>query len=175
MPNQTIVTTTTDQTQSLGQQIGACLNDLPTRSDAFVIALHGELGAGKTTLTQGIAAGLGVTQPVTSPTYMLINEYPLQADRTFIHVDSYRLADAPGGSARNAALGIGLDEFLDDDRAILIIEWASYLADLLPADHLAITLSHDPQTADPKNADAREITLSANGPISQSILEQIAP
>lgn len=179
---QIITTVQSDQTQALGQHIGAILTHTILKdsgqlqskapaAEAFVIALHGDLGAGKTTLTQGIAAGLGVTQPVTSPTYTLVNEYALDNKFTLAHVDSYRLADSGDGASSKieaAALGIGLDELLDDDHVILIIEWASYLADLLPADHLAITLAHD---AD--HPDNRHITIQPFGARGQAILDAL--
>ena len=84
-----------------------------------VIALTGDLGAGKTCLVKGIAAGLGITQEITSPTFTVIHEYPPLA-----HVDLYRL---------ESAYGIGLEDYLGG-QWITVIEWAEKIRALLP-DH----------------------------------------
>lgn len=88
-----------------------------------VIALHGNLGAGKTCFTQGLALAAGVKEPVCSPTYTIISEY--QGDLPFHHIDLYRL----GGSEE--ALDIGLDEIFDAG-GVTVIEWAERAAELLP-------------------------------------------
>ena len=82
-----------------------------------VIALTGDLGAGKTCLVKGIAAGLGITQEITSPTFTVIHEYPPLA-----HVDLYRL---------ESAYGIGLEDYLGG-QWITVIEWAEKIRALLP-------------------------------------------
>ncbi|MEZ4659328.1 MAG: tRNA (adenosine(37)-N6)-threonylcarbamoyltransferase complex ATPase subunit type 1 TsaE [Caldilineaceae bacterium] len=156
------------QTQQIGRQLGQLLlQHLQQRTladaGAFVIALSGELGAGKTTLTQGIAAGMGVHGPVTSPTFTLVNEYSL-ADGLLIHMDSYRLGDSNDGAPLEAAT-FGMDELLDTDQTVLIIEWAERLRDLLPADTLCITLCY----AD-GNVAGRTLRLQADGPRGQQIL-----
>lgn len=90
-----------------------------------VLALHGELGAGKTALVKGFARGLGITQEVTSPTFTLIHEY--RGGRLpLYHVDLYRL-ESP-----EQALGIGLEDYLPGD-GVTVIEWPERLRDLLPA------------------------------------------
>ena len=91
-----------------------------------VVALTGDLGAGKTCLVKGIAAGLGVTQEVTSPTFTLIHEYPPLA-----HVDLYRL---------DSAYGIGLEDYLGG-QWITVIEWAEKIESLLPAHTKRIRLT----------------------------------
>ncbi len=89
-----------------------------------VIALTGELGAGKTCLVKGIAAGLGVAQPVTSPSYTLIHEYP-GGRIPLVHIDLYRLDTAQD------ALNIGIEEHLGGT-GVTIIEWAEKIEPLLP-------------------------------------------
>jgi tRNA threonylcarbamoyladenosine biosynthesis protein TsaE len=89
-----------------------------------VVALTGELGAGKTCLTKGIAAGLGIASPVTSPTFTLIHEY--NGRLPVSHVDLYRL------QSPNEALAIGLLDYLGSD-GVCIVEWAEKIAGLLPA------------------------------------------
>ena len=89
-----------------------------------VIALSGELGAGKTCLSQGIAKGLNVQQAVSSPTFTVINEY--SADLPLNHIDLYRL------NGPDEALAIGIEEYLFGD-GVTLIEWPERCLDLLPA------------------------------------------
>ncbi len=96
-----------------------------------IIALHGNLGAGKTCFTQGLAQAAGVTEPVCSPTYTLISEY--QGTVPFHHIDLYRL----GGPEE--AYDLGLDEYLETD-GITVIEWAERAAELIPPNAIHIRL-----------------------------------
>lgn len=102
-------------------------------SPGAVLALHGELGAGKTCFIQGLAQALAVGQPVSSPTYTLVNEY--RGTLPLYHIDLYRLRDA------DDALNFGLDEYLDGD-GITAIEWAERAEQVLPARTIHIRLSH---------------------------------
>ena len=89
-----------------------------------VVALHGELGAGKTCLVKGIARGLGVTQDVTSPTFTIVHEY--RGGRLpLVHVDLYRL-DTP-----QQVVAIGIEDYFDGE-AVTVIEWAEKISQLLP-------------------------------------------
>lgn len=96
-----------------------------------VIALHGNLGAGKTCFTQGLARAAGVTEPVCSPTYTLISEY--QGTVPFHHIDLYRL------TGPEEAYDLGFDEYLETD-GIIVIEWAERAAELIPPDAIHIQL-----------------------------------
>lgn len=100
----------------------------------FVVALVGNLGAGKTQVAQGMAAGLGITAPVTSPTFTLINEYELPGGGLLFHIDCYRL-QKPVEEARN----LGLEELFD--QGIVLIEWADRILPLLPDARLDIELA----------------------------------
>jgi tRNA threonylcarbamoyladenosine biosynthesis protein TsaE len=146
------------ETRALGQRIGALV------PPGLLIALSGNLGAGKTAITQGIAAGLGITATVTSPTFIFVNEYATPAGYTLIHIDSYRLGDEPDAAAREA-FTFGLDEILSRPDAIVVIEWAERLRDLLPDDHLQIALHYTDE-----QPDSRAITVTAHGPISAALL-----
>jgi len=99
-----------DATRALGRRIGAAVEP------GQVIALRGDLGAGKTTLAQGIAEGLGIAARVTSPTFTLVAEYQSEHGLRLVHVDAYRLGDDPADAAREAAT-FGLEEILAGVRA----------------------------------------------------------
>lgn len=103
-----------------------------------VIALHGDLGAGKTCFIQGYAAALGIDEPITSPTYTLIGEY--EGRLPLHHIDLYRLAGP------EEALGLGLEEYFDVN-GITAIEWAERAEGLLPPDMLHIQITADDHTA----------------------------
>lgn len=102
-----------------------------------VMALHGELGAGKTCFIQGYAAALGIDEPITSPTYTLIGEY--EGRLPLHHIDLYRL------SGPVEALGLGLEEYFDVN-GITAIEWAERAEGLLPDDLLHIEIKADEHT-----------------------------
>jgi len=106
-----------DETIELGRRLGSILqaND--------VIALTGRLGAGKTTLIQGIADGLGVKDYVTSPTFIIINEY--QGRLPFYHIDLYRMDDIA------QIEDLGIEEYFNHD-GVCVIEWAEKIGSLMP-------------------------------------------
>ena len=103
---------------------------------AVVVAIAGDLGAGKTTLVRAIARGLGVTEPVTSPTFALVHRYAGSAT-TIYHVDAYRLRRAAD------AADLGLDDMLGEADAVVLIEWPERLGEALPPPTHRITLAHD--------------------------------
>lgn len=124
------VTHSTAQTE----RIGARLANLLRPGD--VVCLEGDLGAGKTCLTRGIGRGLGITKPVTSPTFVLIGEYLIpEKDYRLYHIDLYRL------DSLEEAWALGLDEYLYG-AGISVIEWAEKARELLPEERLWITLEH---------------------------------
>lgn len=154
------------QTEAIGRTLGAQIRR------NLVIALNGTLGAGKTTLTRGLAAGLGIDARVTSPTFTLIHEYasPQTFNRLY-HMDTYRLGDDVETVLAGAET-LGLEEILDevsdaqaDGVTVLVIEWADRLVPLLPADHLEIQL--EAADADPEQ---RTIRLVAHGVYSAEVL-----
>jgi tRNA threonylcarbamoyladenosine biosynthesis protein TsaE len=113
-----IISHSPQETQELGRQLAASLR----RGD--VLALAGDLGAGKTQFTKGLAAGLGVESDVTSPTFTLVHEYD-GGRLPLIHIDLYRLDD------EQEVLGIGLDDYLESD-GVTLIEWADKFEALMP-------------------------------------------
>lgn len=100
-----------------------------------VIALFGELGAGKTIFTQGFAEGLGIKEKIISPTFVLIRQYPIpDTTKTFFHIDLYRL------NSPEELKTIGLDEILLNPQNLVLIEWAEKAQNYLPKNTVKITL-----------------------------------
>jgi tRNA threonylcarbamoyladenosine biosynthesis protein TsaE len=116
-----------EQTRRLGMRLGELLKP----SD--LVCLAGDLGSGKTTLAQGIARGWGSLDPVTSPTFVLINEYRRADSARLYHFDAFRIRDA------QEAIDIGLLELLEEEGPLLI-EWARRVEAVLPPARLWITL-----------------------------------
>jgi tRNA threonylcarbamoyladenosine biosynthesis protein TsaE len=115
-------------------RFGARLGELLRAGD--VLALNGELGAGKTTFVSGLSRGWGSVDQVTSPTFVLVNEYCRPDGQRLWHVDGYRL-----GSAAEAR-ALGLDDLLAGE-GVVVVEWAERLAEALPAERLSLTLRWD--------------------------------
>jgi len=120
-----IETHSADETERAGYLLAEMLRGVA------VLALYGGLGAGKTTLTRGLAAGLGCSLAATSPSYTLVNEYP--GPRPVCHFDMYRL------SGCDALWEIGWEDYLASG-ALCIIEWSERVEDALPADCARLTL-----------------------------------
>lgn len=116
------------QTRRLGIHLGSHLRT------GDVVCLVGNLGAGKTTLVQGMAQGWGALDPVSSPTYIIVNEYRRADDQKLYHLDAYRLESAIEA------------DFLDFDRMLglgpIVIEWAERIKEILPAECLWISLEY---------------------------------
>lgn len=135
------IVTTVEETEKIGEQLGklAKLGD--------IICLIGDLGTGKTHLTKGIAKGLHIEEYITSPTFTIVNEYVGRLK--LYHFDVYRVNDPEEIAA------IGFDEYIFSD-AVSIIEWANYIEELIPKEHLQIHIEKLPQLG----VDCRKITLS---------------
>jgi tRNA threonylcarbamoyladenosine biosynthesis protein TsaE len=124
-----------------------------------VVELIGDVGAGKTTLTKGIAKGLGADEDVQSPSFTISRLYPVRANLTLVHYDFYRLTD-PGIMKQE------LDEVVHNQKAITIVEWGSIVTGVLPADRLQLTIV-------PLTEEARRIATQASGPKSKRIEEAL--
>lgn len=135
---------------NFGRELGAKLGP------GDVVALFGGLGAGKTTLTKGIARGAGVEAEVFSPTFTLIHEHPGRVP--FYHVDLYRL------TGDEDVEYLGLEEYLYGD-GVVIIEWADRAPSLLPKERIEITLDY----AD----DGRKIQIRAASERLMKIVESV--
>ena len=150
--NGSLVTTDPAETRAIGRSLGEAA------TPGTVLALRGELGAGKTQLAKGVADGLGVTSTVNSPTFVLMNEH---AGRLRLyHIDAYRLGEP------QEALAAGL---LDERKidGVSVIEWADRLNGWLPGDRLDIALSLG---AGPTE---RRVRWEAHGPEHRRLAEAL--
>lgn len=148
----TVRTFSPAETEDLGRALGRLLRP------GDVVALTGELGAGKTVLTRGIAEGAGAGGYIASPTFTLIREY--HGPVTVYHVDFYRL-DVPSEMA-----DLGLEDILDGG-GIVVIEWAEKALALLPPEYLWIEIRFT------EDDEGREITLAPRGDPSVHIVERL--
>lgn len=123
--------------RALGQRVADVLRT------GDVLVLTGDLGAGKTTFVQGLALGLGVTEPVTSPTFVISRVMPVAHGPVLVHMDAYRLDSA-------AEL---LDMDVDTDSAITVIEWGRDAGPLLAEDVLELVIELDAQDPDVRSVD----------------------
>lgn len=114
-----------------------------------LVLLEGDLGAGKTTFTQGLGRALGVTDAVTSPTFVLMNVYPTAAGFDLVHVDVYRL------DRLSEVVDLALPEMLEDG-VVVVVEWGERAAAALPGDRLHVRIEAD-------EAGCRTISLEPTG------------
>jgi len=139
-----VVTISAEDTEKLGRAVSEALRP------GDVVALAGDLGAGKTVFVQGAAAGLGVLQPVVSPTFTLVREYAGRLP--VVHMDVYRLDRVQD------VLDVGFEEYLDG-RAVVFIEWGDVIQGLLPESWLGVRL-----TLDEQDEARRTVTVTRTGP-----------
>ena len=136
-------------------RIGSALGQYAEAGDVFL--LSGELGAGKTCLTQGIAKGLGVDEYVRSPTFVLVSVH--QGRLPLYHIDIYRLDEVA------EVVDLGLEEYLAGD-GVSVIEWASKALEVFPQPYMLVTLTYEGENE-------RLIQLEARGERHESLLSQV--
>ena len=129
----TVITKSPEQTELLGKKLAELLRP------GDVIAYYGDLGAGKTAFTRGLAAGLGIREAVTSPTYTIVNEY-LSGRMPLFHFDMYRL------SSSEELFDIGWEDY-HARGGVCAVEWSENVADAL-TDAISITIEKDPAQLD---------------------------
>jgi tRNA threonylcarbamoyladenosine biosynthesis protein TsaE len=153
-----LVTTSAEETRRVGEALAGLLEP------GDVVSLSGDLGAGKTTLVQGAVRGLGVEQPVTSPTFTLVREYA--GALPVYHVDVYRL------ERMQDVLDLGFEEMIDQ-RAVVFVEWGDAIDVLMPESWIHVDLSMA------GDGDERRILLAPRGPAwaarSSRLAEATAP
>ena len=113
------------ETEALGERLAKCLHA------GAVVALYGDLGAGKTALVRGMARGLDIRESVSSPTFTIVNEYP--GDPALFHFDMYRLKNA------EELYGIGWEDYLDRN-GICVVEWSERVEEALPEDAVRVNI-----------------------------------
>jgi len=147
-----VITSGPEQTWRIGEALGARLNAGDT------VCLYGDLGAGKTSFSYGIALGLEVrTRYITSPTFTFVNEYKGRVP--FYHIDLYRLKDA------EELENIGFEEYIGSD-GVTVIEWAERAEEELPDERLSVYLSY-------VDEQSREIGFLAEGERYKGLLEEL--
>ena len=139
-----------EETQDLGKKLGTCA------SADMVFLLSGDLGAGKTTLTQGIAKGLGIRRNVTSPTFTIQKLYR-DGRLVLNHIDAYRL--------EGISQDLGFEEYMYDG-SLTVIEWSQFAKELIPEEYLEITIHL-------KDDDERQFIMEAHGGPYEKLLENI--
>lgn len=148
-----IITKTPKKTQKVAKILAAEILSLQDREKAFIITLDGELGAGKTTFTQGFVAGLGIKEEIYSPTFLImkkieLHKHLLQAKsyppagglktnfKNLYHLDCYRLKN------EKDLIDLGMKEILADPENIVLIEWAERVKKILPKDIIKINFKY---------------------------------
>lgn len=139
-----------EQTRRIGMRLGGALRP------GDVICLQGDLGAGKTTFVQGVAAGWGSLDAVSSPTFILVNVYRREDESRLFHLDAYRLNSIP------EAEELDLDSMLS--QGPLLIEWPERMDGLIPSESLWINLEHTGE-------EEREMKFRASGSRYDELLE----
>ena len=145
-----------ERMRALGRELGAAL--LADHGKAIVIAIRGDLGAGKTTFVGGVLNGAGIPGTARSPTYTLIEPYEIAGKRIF-HLDLYRLADPQEVEA------LGLRDLLTEDE-VLMIEWPERGAGHVPAADLALNIDYSGVTA-------RLLAIQAHGTAGRDLLNRM--
>jgi tRNA threonylcarbamoyladenosine biosynthesis protein TsaE len=119
-----LISKSKEETQAIGEALASLFQP------GDVVLLKGDLGAGKTTFTGGVAKGLHLNEKVISPTFNIMKTY-FKGDLPLYHIDAYRLEDQN--------IEIGLDEYIEGD-GVCLIEWPMYIESLIPDEHLDIVI-----------------------------------
>lgn len=132
----THITKTAQETEKLGEEMAHEIvhgSQFTVHSkNATVVCLYGELGGGKTVFARGFGRGLGLKQRILSPTFLLMRAYPIEQGGNFYHLDLYRVNSA------QEIKDLGIKEALDNEKNIILIEWAERLHELLPKERIDI-------------------------------------
>lgn len=146
-----------ERTRAIGAELAGAL------VDGDLLVLTGDLGAGKTCFTQGVGAGLGVEERITSPTFILANRY--RGRLTLHHLDVYRL------DSEADAVDLGLEELLED--GVTVIEWGDRIAGLLPPRRFTVTIRYPDVTGDDPDPDPDVRELILDGPVGERGLDRL--
>ena len=149
MKTYTVETNSRKETQDLALKLGEILQE------PLVILMRGDLGAGKTTFTQGLAKGLDIKQTVNSPTFTILKIY--SGRLPLYHIDAYRL--------EGISQDLGFEEYIEDSDGVCVIEWPMYVEDLIPEEHLDIELLH-------QGEECRKMNVTAYGERIEKLVEE---
>ena len=149
-----LTVSTPEETMLLGQLLA------PLLAAQDVILLDGDLGAGKTTFTKGLAVGLGIKRNVKSPTFTIIREYQ-DGRLPLYHMDVYRLEDGSGDE-------LGLDEYFNGD-GVSVVEWSTFVADELPDQYLRVAFKR----LDDQGENLRQLTFEPHGARLDQVVSQL--
>lgn len=145
------LSTSEAETSRLGRHFAAAL------TGGMMVALNGNLGAGKTNFVRAVCDGLGVDDSlVNSPTFVLMQSYT-GGRLPVVHFDTYRLGDT------DEFLAIGGEDYLLDPKIVCFIEWAERIAEVLPPDFITISIQHTGETS-------RNLTFDSSGPQSEAVI-----
>lgn len=139
--------------KDLGRKIGLSLKG------GEILKLIGDVGAGKTTLTKGLAEGLEITEPVQSPTFTISRVYESPSGLVLNHYDFYRLSEA-------GIMGDEIQEVMSGEKSVTVIEWSGAVEDVLPSDRLVIEISA-------VSENERQVKFTALGEKSVELLAKI--
>lgn len=139
-----ITTRSASQTKNIASALAGEIIKNTRKNGAYVIALEGNLGAGKTTFVQGFARGLGIKDIPKSPTFVIMNVYPMRQStkrvarniRHLVHIDCYRI------KSPKELTHLGVKEIMKDPKNIVVIEWAEKIKKILPSDVIRICFHH---------------------------------
>lgn len=145
-----IETKTEQETIKLGKRLSLLLKP------GNVITLEGDLGAGKTTFTKGIAEGLGITDVISSPTFTIIKEY--KGELALYHMDAYRL--------EYSEEDLGFDEYFDGE-GVSVVEWATFIEDFLPEERLDVKIKY-------KDEETRVIQFAPHGTYFKWVIMELS-
>jgi tRNA threonylcarbamoyladenosine biosynthesis protein TsaE len=144
-----IISNSADFTKDLGKKLSRFL------AKGSIILFTGELGGGKTTFISGIAAGLGLKEDLSSPSFTILNEYHIDGRLKFVHVDLYRLENIDDIN------GIGLEDYIYDGFSIICVEWGDRIKDHIKKEFLEIDIRY---LIDSTNISTnRKITFKSSG------------
>lgn len=123
-----IITKSAEETKKIAANLTQDLKKQPPLKHAFIIALEGNLGSGKTTFIQGLANGLGIKEGVLSPTFLILKQFPIlfKNYKNFYHIDAYRLKNP------RELLDLGFKDLLNNSENIIVIEWVDKVKKILP-------------------------------------------
>ncbi|KZL39191.1 tRNA (adenosine(37)-N6)-threonylcarbamoyltransferase complex ATPase subunit type 1 TsaE [Secundilactobacillus collinoides] len=148
------IVTSPEETMTIGQKLA------PFLQAKDIILLDGDLGAGKTTFTKGLALGLGIKRNVKSPTFTIIREYQ-EGRLPLYHMDVYRLEEGGGDE-------LGLDEYFNGD-GVSVVEWSQFVESELPEDYLRIAFHRQDETGE----EQRKMTFLPKGKRFETIVKKL--